>query len=391
VLVVRKLSLLAFSLILLLSGCAPNFQQEDSVVQTEDKKEEKAIIPKYNISDNYYRTILPFEPGEARGLVVGNVNTRYDINEFETGLMRIAQNNFDPKTYLFREGQELKRNTVRLWLNRKFTAAQLTEEKLEEKDNIGLNPLIEDNVDFKEGNNSNPIYLAHILEHNYLIKGDDNTVKLGGVAIGLALNSVHYFRTAVGEPYFEKKIDDKEIESEGKRIAQEVLKRLRATKGLKDVPITIALFKQQSKSSVVPGNFFAYTTASKGNSAIDKWESVDERYFLFPSTDAEKLHREDVTAFLNFKQDVEKYFPNFNGVIGRAFYVGDQFQDLDITIPIQFYGKTEAIGFTQYVTGLVLEHFPNYISVSVNVTSVDGPEALIVRKANETEPFVHIY
>ncbi len=387
----RKLSLLAFSLILLLSGCAPNFQQEDSVVQTEDKKEKKAIIPKYNISDNYYRTILPFEPGEARGLVVGNVNTRYDINEFETGLMRIAQHSFDPKTYLFREGQELKRNTVRLWLNRKFTKAQLKEKGLKEEENIGLNPLIEDNVDFKEGNNSNPIYLAHILEHDYLIKGDDNTVKLGGVVIGLALNTVHYYRTAIGEPYFEKEIDDKEIESEGKKIAQEVLKRLRATKGLKDVPITIALFKQQSRSSVVPGNFFAYTTAGKGNSAIDKWENVDERYFLFPSTDAQKLHREDVTAFLNFKQDVEKYFPNFNGVIGRAFYVGGQFQDLNITIPIQFYGKTEAIGFTQYVTGLVLDHFPNYISVSVSVTSVDGPEALIVRKANETEPFVHIY
>jgi protein involved in sex pheromone biosynthesis len=112
---------------------------------------------------------------------------------------------------------------------------------------------------------------------------------------------------------------------------------------------------------------------------------------LFPSTDAQDAHRDDVTAFLNFKQDVEQYFPNFNGVIGKAFYVGDQLQNLEITIPIQFYGKTEAIGFTQYVTGLVMEHFPKYIAVSVSVTSVDGPEALIVRKANETEPFVHIY
>ena len=113
-------------------------------------------------------------------------------------------------------------------------------------------------------------------------------------------------------------------------------------KGLKDVPITIALFKQQSKSSVVPGNFFTYTTVDKGSSAINKWEKVDERYFLFPSTEAQDAHRDDVTAFLNFKQDVEEYFPNFNGVIGRAFYVGDQIQDLNITIPIQFYGKTEA-------------------------------------------------
>jgi protein involved in sex pheromone biosynthesis len=388
---VRKLSLLALSLAILLSGCAPNFQKQDSVVQTKEKVEEKSIIPKYNISDNYYRTVLPFEPGEARGLIVGNINTRYDINEFETGLMRIAQHQFDPKTYYFREGQELKRNTVRLWLNRKFTPTQLAAEGLKEEENIGLNPLMEDNADFQEGNKKSPIYLAHILEHDYLIKGENDTVKLGGVVIGLALNSVHYYRTAVGEPYFEEEIDFAEMEREGKKIAEEVLKRLRNMKGLKDVPITIALFKQQSRSSVVPGTFFTYTNVDKGSTTINSWEPVNEKYFLFPSTDAQEAHRDDVTAFLNFKQDVEEYFPNFNGVIGQAFYVGDQFQDLNITIPIQFYGKTEAIGFTQYVTGLVLEHFPKYISVSVSVTSVDGPEALIVRKANETEPFVHIY
>ena len=93
----RKLSLLALALVILLSGCAPNFQKQKNVVQTKEKTKEKAIIPKYNISDNYYRTILPFEPGEARGLIVGNINTRYDINEFETGLMRIAQHQFDPE------------------------------------------------------------------------------------------------------------------------------------------------------------------------------------------------------------------------------------------------------------------------------------------------------
>jgi protein involved in sex pheromone biosynthesis len=388
---VRKISLLALSLVILLSGCAPNFQKQENVVQTKEEAEEKAIIPKYNISDNYYRTILPFEPGEARGLIVGNINTRYDINEFETGLMRIAQHQFDPKTYLFREGQELKRNTVRQWLNRKFTPAQLEDEGLEEDENIGLNPLMPDNADFKEGNSNSPIYLAHILEHDYLIKGENDTVKLGGVVIGLALNSVHYFRTAVGEPYFEREIEFAEMEREGKKIADEVLKRLRAMKNLKDVPITIALFNQQSKSSVVPGTFFTYAKVDKGSSTINAWEPVAEKYFLFPSTEAQEAHRDDVTAFLNFKQDVEAYFPNFNGVIGRAFYIGDQFHDLDITIPIQFYGKSEAIGFTQYVTGLVLEHFPDYISVSVSVTSVDGPEALIVRKANEAEPFVHIY
>lgn len=384
----RKFSLLALSLVFLLSACAPNFQKQNEAVQTKEKVKGKAIIPKYNISDKYYRTILPFQPGEARGLVVNNINTRYDLNEFEMGLMRIAQNSFDTEKYYFREGQEIKAKTVRQWLSRQYTEEQLGAKKIKPEDNIGLNP-----VDTSATGNdpSSPIYLSHILEHDYLTKDDKGNVKLAGVTFGLAMNSIYYYKLTPDGDTFEKKIEFADMEREGKKIAEEVVKRARATKTLKDVPITVALFEQESKSSVTPGHFFAYTTVDQGSSSLNGWEKVDEKYYLFPSTEAQNDHRDDTIAFLNFKQDVEEYFPNFNGVIGRAFYVGDQLQDLNITIPIQFYGKTEGIGFTQYVTGLVMEHFPKYLSVSVSVTSVDGPEALIVRKANENEPFVYIY
>lgn len=384
----RKLSLLALSLVFLLSACAPNFQKQTEVVQSKEKVKGKAIIPKYNISDNYYRTILPFEPGEARGMVVNNINTRYDLNEFEMGLMRIAQHNFSTDKYYFREGQEIKGKTIGLWLNRKFTDPQLKDEGLKASENIGLNPV----NDAAAGSEpSSPVYLAHILEHDYLTKDDKGNVSLGGVAIGLALNSIYYYQTVKDGPVYEKKIPFAEMESEGKKMAEEVVKRMRAMKDLADVPISVGLFEQQSKSSVIPGRYFAYTTVDKGSQTLNDWEKSNEKYYLFPSTEAQEDHRDDVIAFLNFKQDVEEYFPNFNGVIGKAFYVGDQLQDLNITIPIQFYGKTEGIGFTQYLTGLVMEHFPKYISVSVSVTSVDGPEALVVRKANENEPFVYIY
>ncbi|MDI5789180.1 CamS family sex pheromone protein [Bacillus licheniformis] len=33
-----------------------------------------------------------------------------------------------------------------------------------------------------------------MLEHDYLIRKDKDTIELGGVVIGLALNSVHYYR-----------------------------------------------------------------------------------------------------------------------------------------------------------------------------------------------------
>lgn len=377
--------MLALSLILLLAGCAPNFEKQEEVVQEKADSKDKVIIPNYKISDQYYQTMLPFKPGKTRGMVVQNIDsTRYDINEFETGLMRIAQNSFDPDKYLFQEGQFLERDEVRLWLNRKYTPEQLAQKKLDESQNIGLNPL-------DDGTESTPQYLSHILEHNYYVKNEEGKVQLGGVVIGLALNSVYYYQKVKYGDWYETKIEHKNLEKEGKKMAEEVLKRLRKIEGLEEVPITIALFEQKSKSSVVPGNFFAYANADKGSNELGSWEPVEEEYIQFPSPDAKEKYRDDSTAFLNFKQDVEDYFPNFNGVIGRGFYVQGQLQELTIDIPIQFYGKAEGIGFVQYVTGLVINSFPEYINVQVSITSVNGPEALIVRKADEREPFVHIY
>ncbi|MCM3666587.1 CamS family sex pheromone protein [Mesobacillus subterraneus] len=389
----RKLSMVALSLVLLLTACAPNFQKQEEVVQKkDDDTKEKAIIPKYKISDEYYRTIMPFEPGEARGMVVNNLNTRYDITEFETGLMRIAQNSYSTDKYVFKEGQYLDSRTVGLWLNRKFTEDQLKEEKLKKDDNIGLNPLDSGKGDVHDRNKKNPIYLAHILEHNYLVQsGEKGTYQLGGVAIGLALNSVHYYQEQAYGAVYEKNIPRSVLEAEGKKIAQEVVSRLRGIKELKDVPITIGLFEQESRSSVVPGSFFSYAEVSQGSSNIGSWKDVKEDYILFPSEKAEKEHRDDLTFFQNFKQDVEEYFPNFNGVVGKGFYLDGQLQEININIPIQFYGKAEAIGFTQYATGLVMEHFPNYVSVQVSISSVMGQEALIVKKPDQDEPFVHIY
>ncbi|GIN63708.1 putative lipoprotein YerH [Robertmurraya siralis] len=386
----RKISLVVLAFFLLLTGCAPNFQKEQEIVQEKDDSKEKAIIPKYKISDQYYQTIIPFVPSEARGLTVSQLNTRYDIDEFETGLMRIAQNVFNTDKFYFQEGQYLDRKTVGLWLNRKYTDEQLEQMKIKPEDNIGLNPADPGKGDVKTRNKENPIYLAHILEHNYLVK-EGETARLGGIVIGLALNSVHYFQEIQYGPTLETKIDHAKLDSEGKKIAQEVVTRLRQIKGLEKVPITIALFEQESNSSVVPGNFFAYANVSEGSSKLGSWENVKEDYVLFPSTDAQNNYRDDLTTFLNFKQDVEEFFPNFNGVIGKAFYSDNELQDLSISIPIQFYGKAETIGFTQYVTGLIVDHFPNYISVEVNISSVNGPEALIVRKVDQNDPFVHIY
>ncbi|WP_053366476.1 CamS family sex pheromone protein [Bacillus sp. FJAT-27245] len=384
----KKLSIALLSLTLLLGACAPKLKKQEEAISDKETLKKNTIIPRYQISDSHYRTLEEFKPSVARGLTVNNLNTRYDINEFEMALMRIAKNTFNPEKYVFREGQYLKGDTVKAWLKRKYTKKQLEEREMKEGGNVGLNPVDDEVGEIEARNKKSPIYLAHIVEHDYL---DNNKLKLGGVVIGLALNSVHYFQKEQYGDVFEVPIKKDVLEREGKKLAQEVLSRLREMHELRNVPITIALFEQESRDSIVPGSFFAYTTVKDGAN-ISNWEKIDEEYFLFPlKKPKDGSYREDSLAFENFKMDVEQYFPDHNGVVGKAHYINGQLQEMDISITNQFYGKAEAIGFTQYVTGLVVEHFPKYISVSVDIHSINGPESLIVRKVDQEEPTVHIY
>nr|WP_269151725.1 CamS family sex pheromone protein [Sutcliffiella horikoshii] len=366
------------------TGCVPGFEKQEEVVQDPAQQEntEQAIVPRYKISDDYYQTILPYKPGETRGQIAPRLNSRVDVEEMETGLMRMAQEVFPSDSYLYQEGQYIKRGTISEWLKRKTG-----------EDGLGLNPPLVRGKDTEETNENSPIYLAHIQEQNYLIRKGEDQVELGGVSIGIALNSVHYYNLSDSEGGYPREytIDAEELEAEGKKIAEEVIKRVRTMEGLQNVPIIVGLYKQSPANSVVPGSFIAKANVASGNNTIGKWDSVNEEYHLFPHSKTTELYRDDAVRFENFKLDIDDYFPNHTGVIGKGYYSDGEIQQLSIEVNMEFNGKAELIGFTQYVTGLLVEHFPNYMNLQVSISSISGQEALIVRDAGAEKPFVHIY
>ncbi|KZN95464.1 MULTISPECIES: CamS family sex pheromone protein [Aeribacillus] len=381
----KKLLIIAAACMAVLSACSQDIGEPEQIVQeTEESTEEKAIIPKYRISEDYYKMLVPFKTSEARGLVASNLNTRFDVDEFETGLMRMASDKFPTDKYVFQEGQYLDKKTVQNWLSRKLEGKDLEEAKRKDKSfkNEGLNP--------PESSEKSPIYVTHILEHNYLVKKDEKTLELGGVSIGLALNSVYYYRTEDGIQK-ENKIDKATIEKKGKEIAQVVVKRLRDIEGLEKVPIVVSLYEQAPKSSIVPGHFFARTIVDGGSENIGKWENINEEYYFFPSEEGTKKKPDDANTFKRLKGDIEDFFPNYTGVIGKAFYQDGEMKQMKIEIPVQFYGKTEVIAFTQFLTGKVVEYYKDYISLEVTINSSRGPEALIVREPGQDKPTVHVF
>ncbi|MEH7235193.1 CamS family sex pheromone protein [Bacillus sp. JJ1562] len=400
----RNLYILGLALLLLLSGCAPKFGQETEVVQDSDKKGEKAIIPRYNISDSYYKAVIPYKTGKARGIVSAYINNRLDIDEFETGLMRIAQDSFPSNKYFFQEGQYLEKGTVQDWLKRKRSDAQqkayeTAKESKKELPNEGLNPIFDtsnEDPEYEAEMQKSPIYIGAITEQNYLIKNNEDKLEVGGIVIGIGMNSHHYYNlpASMGGYPRDIKISDADIEREGKKAAEEIINRIRTENkysSIRDVPIVVALFKQQAVSSVAPGNFIMKAKVDANSSQIGKWDTINEKYYFFPSNEAKNNYREDSLMVQNFSDAIADFFPNFTAVVGKGFYKDEELQELTLTIPMQFYGKSEVIGFTQYVTGLIMEHFDSYISLRVYIESESGAESVIVRDAGESEPMVHVY
>lgn len=354
-----------------LSGCLPSIgpKKEEVIQENDEKVEETVIIPEAQLKDDYYPTLLPFKKSASRGLVVNNIYTKYDIEEAEQGLLRLSTQHFDTKKYYFQEGQYIDTDTTRAWLSRSSTNAE------------GLNPPAVQG----ESEEEQPIFLAHIIEQNYLTLTDDKKLRLSGISIGLALNSVYY-----GKNGKETTIPDKELEQQGMKAAEEIVKRMRAREGFQDIPIVVGLFKQQKRNSIVPGSYFATTLFDKGKTTPNGWKEVNEQYVLLPASSSIENYRDINTTYNNFKQDIDKYFPSFVNVVATGHFIDNRMQSLTINIPIQFFGKSETIGFTQFVTSKVKDYYKD-IDVEVSITSVNGPEALIVKKAADEEPFVHIY
>ncbi|AFU16444.1 MULTISPECIES: CamS family sex pheromone protein [Bacillus] len=395
----KKIALAVLSLGLLVSGCSAGADKDEKVAEKSGKAKEQAVVPKYAISDEYYKTTVPFDAGSARGLVVQGLNNRLDIDEFETGLMRIAKESFNTKDYFFKGGSTLDDQTVKMLVKRKRTDAEQKElESKLKKDavkfpNIGLNPALgEGSESLEVKNKKNPIYISNILEHNYYVKKGDKDVELGGIVVGLAMNSVQYFNEEHGYPR-EAKIEDEKMLAEGKKMAQEILKVMHQKKpDIKNVPITFAIYRQSPKSALVPGNFVSYANVEKGSETVEDWKQINEKYYLFPSEQAKTDNkREDLARVSNFKAKLSDYFQgDYSAVIGTGMYRDEELKEMKLDIPVQFNGKAEIIGFTQYVAGLVMEYFPNYMRVQVTIKSVERPEAIIIREAKQDEPLVKI-
>ncbi|GEK90386.1 CamS family sex pheromone protein [Alkalibacterium kapii] len=358
--------------------------QEDNQMEESVKGQNETTIIKEQIDSDYYRPVITEEgtyaPSENRG-ITRNLNSNVNMRMFEIDLMRHSQKYFSTEEHFFQEGQYLSADLVTNWLKRE-TTNQEDEETDEQMQ--GLNPPASDNKDAGE---REPIVLNSILEQNYYIE-TDNGLKLAGVSIGLALNSVDYYQLEQYEPTYQQEIPRERVLEEGKRIGNEIVSRIRNVAGLETIPVMIGLYEQSSRDDLAPGTFIAEGLSEGSESEVSDWNKINEERVIFP---LEGMQSAEGNNFANFRSEVESFFPNISGVTGLAHYIEEQIVNLEINVTTQFYGKGEIIAFTQFLNEAGKTYLPANVPTQINVESLNGLESYLNREGNQDEYDVYIF
>ncbi|MBW4836339.1 CamS family sex pheromone protein [Staphylococcus capitis] len=399
----KRTIILLISTIFLLAACNNNQKdnqsdkEESGSKNSQNTNQVKQIATDKNVQGDNYRTILPFKESQARGLLQDNMANSYNGEDFESGLLTLSKEVFPTNKYLYQDGQYLDKKTINAYLNPKYTKKEIDKMSENEKkskkanENLGLNPSHNGETDEEKIAKQSPAYLSNILEQDFYGNNDSKAKNIKGMTIGLAMNSVYYYQKEKDGETYSKKLDDKEIEKQGKQMASEMLSRLRENSDLKDIPIHFAIYKQSGQDSITPGEFIAGATADDGKTKINEWDAIKEKSALLPSSTAEDYNETLNNNFKQFNDNLQSYFSNFTQAVGKVKFINKKPKQLTVDLPIDYYGQAETIGITQYVTEQAEKYFDNIDEYEIRIKDGNTPRALISKSKDDKEPQVHIY
>ena len=360
-----KMMVAAMSLTLLTAcNIIPEGEEGGESTSSEDQviEEDKAIQQLGEAQ--YYQPLIDqdgnYPVSQNRG-TTSRLNSNINMKLFEDDLIRLAQDYFPVEDHYFQEGQYISSDMVQTWLDR------------ESEDNPeGLNPRDE----------AQPRYLNSVLEHDFYQVNEDGNYQLAGMSIGLAMNPED------SETDTDQEIDRQTLIDQGQEMADKIVAKVREHEDIgDDLPIMVGIFEQAAKDDLSGGTYIQ-KGLSQGGPDVAGWEEVDEERLVFPVQGGESP---EVNSFKNFQSQVESFFPNLNGVVGRAHYINEILADLHIQITTQFYGRGEMAAFTYYLNTAAMTYLPENIRIQIVVESLDGVEAILVRESNQNEFVSHIF
>lgn len=332
------------------TGCSLLPADKERVVEPA----EPSLSPVIKVSEDYYGSILPYEPNQTRGMLSEN-KFRIDFSHLELGMMEFARDTFPTSSFLFQEGQQIPKEQVRTWIDEEKAGAATGQRK------TGL--------------------LVHVLEHNYLNK---ETQQLAGMALGLSLSPV--YQDATGQ---EKRYTVQELQERGQQLAAKMVQSVRAQN--LQVPLLIMLYQvPEASSSLIPGNFIMSGTVNAEESGISKWQAIEEEFFLFPSTELANKYAQQSLQYDKFIRQSQTFFRDFIGMTGVGRFMGGNLTELTITATAEYDSRTEVLQFTQFAANNIDQLFDKNVHVNLYVQAMNKPLAVYIRPV-KGEPYMHIY
>lgn len=349
------------------------FQKSDSNTNNSSAKtsKTKGVSVTSTANDGEYKTVIKngqYVTSSARGLTSSLNDSNFNTMSFESGLLTFSKSQFSTKKYVFQEGQYLKSATAKKWLARKA-----------DDNPDGLNPADNGKTDSGRA----PIYVQTIEEQDFMVE-DGSNLKLGGIVIGVAMNTVDSYQKEQYGATFTQTISDSDRIAYGKEVAQTLIDRYRKLEGVSsDTPIVVAMYAQAPNDSLVGGTFYSWSKSNSGSN-LGGWNDLKYQNVLLPMQDGTEnsVASSLSTSFDNFETQVENFFPMIAAVTGQAQYLDSNLQGLNVTITTQFYSQTEIQSFADYVATQAPNYLPNGPVVQIRIQSSIGMQAILIKDAN---------
>ncbi|SUP58955.1 Protein involved in sex pheromone biosynthesis [Weissella viridescens] len=227
-----------------------------------------------------------------------------------------------------------------------------------------------------------------IEEQDYM-KQKDGKLELGGIVLGLGMNTEDTYQKEQYGANFVQKISAEDRVAQGKEMAQEVVQRYRKMNGISnDVPIVVAMYAQAPDDSLAGGNFYSWNKSASGDK-LGNWNKLNYKTVTLPIQGSQddpnqKSPAADLNkSFTNFTNNVQNFFPNLSSVTGQATYKDSQVKELNVTISTQFYSATEITNFANYVAQVAPNYLPKGVPVKISISSSSNMQAYVTKQAND--------
>ncbi len=345
---IKAIALIGCSAAMLLSGCS---SQEDENPET--------MVETQALQSGDYGAALPFQSTSSRQQHQIRSASLIDNLYIGTGLLSYTKGRFSPSSYTIQEGQFLVYDELDNLLSRES-----------DSNPDALNPASGSQFDTGKGNVESAVLVRDIYEVDFI---RDKETK--GVGIALVLNGI------VGDQNIEVNAD--RLQAFGEEAARKLVTYLRKMPEIGDsMPIYVALYKNMSTESTLPGTFFS-EAYFEGRSA--NFSDIDEQWVMFPGDEASALDNASATQFLQVKNSLANFLPDDVSMIGKGRFRDGKLSELHITVEMYAKTATEALSLTQYLKSLLNTFSSLDYKIQVEVRCQDVTIATMVRDIGEKD------